>query len=129
MIELRKALLTYLKTIHPRVYFQVAPEEAQYPYIVFDFPNTLFDGEYQENVSVHIDGWDNNPDTTALESLMALINGNGELVNPTGLDKKTLISDTIAARFGLENKIPLRDDDPRIRRRKYIYQARIFGRS
>lgn len=138
MIELRKALKEYLKAIHPnvtiddkaysRVHFQAAPKKTPYPYLVFDFPNTLTDGEYKDNVVVDIDGWGDDSDTTELESLMALVNGNGELASPTGLDKKTLISSSIAVRFGLENKLPLTDDDPRIHRWKYVYQARIFKR-
>ena len=45
MIDLRIALSTYLRTLHSRVYFQVAPEAAIYPYIVYDIPSIFDDGE------------------------------------------------------------------------------------
>jgi hypothetical protein len=127
MIKLRTALQAYLKTKHPRVYFQAAPENAQYPYLVYDFPNTFDDGEASQTVTVDVDGWDApaGGDTTELETLMETVNGNGT----TGLNKKTLTTDDIVVTFYLDNKIPLTDDDKRIRRRKYIYQAKLFERS
>ncbi len=128
MSQLKDLLKAYLKTIHPRVYYEDAPESANYPYLVFDFPNNLSDGESVDVVVIDIDGWDvpNDGDITPLESLMALVNGNGNLDNPTGLDKKTLTAENMAVTFYLDNKLNLRDDDKRIRRRKYIYQARLF---
>ena len=130
----------FVKAIHPnvaidgksvsRVHFQAAPENAPFPYLVYDFPNISPDGESMDLAMVDIDGWDSptNGDTAALETLMALVNGNGNLISPTGLDKATLFTEAIAVTFYLDIKIPLRDDDPRIRRRKYIYQAKLFRR-
>ncbi len=123
MIQLRKVLYPFLKSIHPRVYFQVAPESAQYPYLVYDFTQITSDGEEFETVAVDIDGWDmpTGGDTTALETLMQTIND--------GLNKKTLTAEGLVVTFYLDRKIPLIDDDPAIKRRKYIYEARLFGRS
>jgi hypothetical protein len=123
MKKLRETLYPYLKSIHPRVYFQVAPESAQYPYLVYDFTQIQNDGEEFESVAVDIDGWDMpaGGDTTALETLMQSVNG--------ALNKKTLTAEGLAVTFYLDRKIPLIDDDPAIKRRKYIYEARLFGRS
>lgn len=121
MIELRILLQEYLKTLHSRVYFQTVNEKEMFPYIIYDFPNSIPDGEGYELITVDIDGWDynNTGDTTEIENLMRIINS---------LDKKTLISDDTAVTFYLENKIPLVDPDKRIKRRKYIYQAKLFRR-
>ena len=131
MKNLRKLLHPYLKSIHPRVYFQDAPDNAQYPYIVYDVTQVPDDGEGFHNIAVDIDGWDmpNNGDTTGIETLMETINGNGDIKNPTGLDKKTLIAEGLVVTFYLDRKLSLRDDNPKIKRRKYIYEARLFGRS
>jgi len=129
MIELRRTLTTYLKSVHPRVFFQVAPDDAVYPYLVLDFPNDAPDGEGLEVVVVDIDGWDDDTDTTALEALMAAVNGNGDRETPTGLNHRTLKTDTLVASFYIDRKLPLRDTDPRLRRRKYVYQARLFERT
>lgn len=123
MKNLRKLLHPYLKSIHPRVYFQDAPDNAQFPYLVYDFTQIVNDGEEFETVAVDVDGWDmpSDGDTTALEILMQTVND--------ALNKKTLTAEGLAVTFYLDRKIPLRDDNPAIKRRKYIYEARLFGRS
>lgn len=123
MKYLRELLHPYLKSIHPRVYFQDAPDNAQFPYLVYDFTQIINDGEEFETVAVDIDGWDMpaGGDTTALETLMQTVND--------VLNKKTLTAENLAVTFYLDRKIPLLDDNKNIRRRKYIYEARLFGRS
>jgi len=76
MIKLRKALHAHLKTIHPRVYFQTAPDTAQFPYLTYDIPNIFDGGEGHQTVTIDIDGWDSpvDGDTTALENLMTAVN-------------------------------------------------------
>ena len=123
MKYLRELLHPYLKSIHPRVYFQDAPDDAQFPYLTYDFTQITNDGEEFETVAVDIDGWDMpaDGDTTALEILMQTVND--------ALNKKTLTAEGLAVTFYLDRKIPLLDDNKNIRRRKYIYEARLFGRS
>lgn len=123
MKNLRKLLHPYLKSIHPRVYFQDAPDDAQFPYLTYDFTQITNDGEEFETVALDVDGWDMpaGGDTTALENLMESVND--------ALNKKTLTAEGLAITFYLDRKIPLRDDNPAIKRRKYIYEARLFGRS
>ncbi len=123
MKNLRKLLHPYLKSIHPRVYFQDAPDDAQFPYLTYDFTQITNDGEEFETVALDVDGWDMpaGGDTTALEALMESVND--------ALNKKTLTAENLAVTFYLDRKIPLRDDNKNIRRRKYIYEARLFGRS
>lgn len=129
MIELRKIIKGYLKGIHPRVYFQSAPSDAVFPYVVYDIPNISDDGELQEIILIDIDGWDRpeNGDTLPLEIIMASIEGDGDLFSPSGLNKRTLIAEKIAVSFYLETKLPLEDTDPLILRRKYTYQAKLFN--
>ncbi|GLC32919.1 hypothetical protein [Clostridium omnivorum] len=121
MIEVRTALSTYLKSLHSKIYFQVAPENATFPYIVYDIPNSFSDGEGGEVITLDIDGWDmnNTGDTTVIETLMQTINS---------LDKKVLTTDNISVVFYLENKMALIDDDKRIKRRKYTYSGRLIRR-
>ena len=123
MKKLREVVHSFLKLIHPRIYFQVAPDDAQFPYIVYDFTQIVNDGQEFETIVIDIDGWDipNNGDTTLLETLM-------ETLNDT-VNKRTLTAENLAVTFYLDRKLSLTDNDPQIKRRKYIYQARLFGRS
>lgn len=121
MIEVRKAINTYLKTLHPRIYFQQAPEDAIFPYIIYDIPNSFSDGEGGEIITLDIDGWDSNTtrDSTVIENLMKTINA---------IDKKTLSTNEVTLTLFLDNKIPLLDDDKNIHRRKYIYSGKLIRR-
>jgi hypothetical protein len=121
MIELRRALHSYLRSIHPRVYFQRAPDTAQFPYITYSF-EMIPDGEGFELVVLDIDGWDmpDDGDTTGLEGLMSDVK--------RSMDKKTLTTDDLVVSFYLDRKLALEDDNPKIIRRKYVYQGRIFER-
>lgn len=120
MINLRKLLHSYLKKIHPRVYYRKAPKDAKFPYLVWDITQMTPDGEGFEPATIDVDGWDMNDDTTALETLMDNVN--------SALDKKTLSNDKLSVTFYLDRKLPLGDDNPDIQRRKYVYEARLFRR-
>lgn len=130
MKVIRKALQAYLKSLHPRAYFQVAPDDAQNPYLVYDIQIIGMESKQWQAV-IDIDGWDvpEDGDTTALETLMETIAGDGDLKNPTGLNRCTLLTDSSIITLYLDRVIPLTDDDKRIKRRKQIYNAKIIGRS
>ena len=116
--ELRTAIQTLLKTLHPRVFFQVAKENAVYPYVVFDLPNSVDSGTL-ENFVLDVDVWDVNTDTTVLETLINTID--------EALHKRTIVIDKkMAFVIYRENRLTLTDDEPSIRRRKYIYQVRTY---
>ena len=121
MIELRRALHPHLRSIHPSAYFQRAPDTAQFPYLVYRM-EIRDDGETFHLITLDIDGWDRpeTGDTTELENLMTAVNA--------GMNKVTLTTDSLVVSFYLENKLALLDDDPKIHRRRYTYQGRMFER-
>lgn len=121
MIELRRALHPHLRSIHPGVYFQRAPDTAKFPYLVYRF-EMFPDGEGYGLITLDIDGWDRpeTGDTTELENLMTAVDA--------GIDKTTLTTDSLVVSFYLESKLPLVDDDPKIHRRRYVYMGRMFER-
>ena len=131
MTEIRAAIRAYLLTKHPRVFSEEAPDDAEYPYLVFELGTSFGDGESLEVFPVDVDGWDapEDGDTTLLETLMAAVDGNGKAVNPTGLNKQVLFSDNLMIVMYCENRLLVTDPETRIKRRKYIYQAKIFERS
>lgn len=118
VLEIRTALMTILKAVHSRTFFGVAPDDAIMPYVVVDMPNSV-DGDSLENFVLDVDIWDDDQDTTTLETLANSID--------TSLHKKTiLVTDKVGFVIYRENRLNLTDDDPRIRRRKYVYQLRSF---
>ena len=132
LVALRTAIKGYLETIHPRVYFRNdIPKNAAYPYLVYDFQATFTPDESTEQLLIEVDGWDKptNGDSLPLETLMENVNGDGDLSNPSGLNKKILSNDEIMAVFRLEGRTILDDDDPRILRRKYTYATTVYERS
>ncbi len=123
MIELRRALRPHIRSIHPRAWFEWPPDTARFPYLIYSIPSYYDDGEGHQLITLDVDGWDRPEiagDTTELENLMTAVNAS--------MNKVTLTTDSLVVSFYLDNKLALKDDDPRILRRKYIYQGRMFER-
>jgi len=116
--ELRQQIQTLLKTIDDNIFFMVAKDNATFPYVVFDLPNSI-DSGHLENFVLDIDVWDDNTDTTELEALCDSID--------SAIHKHTIVvDDTFGVVFYRDSRLTLTDEDPRIRRRKYTYQARVY---
>jgi len=116
--ELRGQIQTLLKTIDDNVFFMVAKDDATFPYIVFDLPNSI-DSGHLENFVFDIDVWDDDTNTTALEALCSSIDSAIH-------QHKIVVNNAFGVVFYRDSRLTLTDEDPRIRRRKYIYQARVY---
>ena len=122
MIEIRKAVNAYLRSLYSNIFYMQAPDTAAYPYIVYTL-EVYPDGEGGGIVDLEIDGWnlDLTGDTTVIENLMVLINS---------IDKETLVTDKLSVTFFNENMIPLLDDsDKAIQRRKYMYTGNLIRKN
>lgn len=121
MIALRKAILPQLKAICPRVYYQSAPDDAIYPYLVYDFPNS-FTSDEQEIFNLDVDVWDmpKYDDTTEIETIANLA--------WKKLHKFSYLDEDTQFTVHRENRLPPLDEDERLRRRKLIFQLRYFDR-
>lgn len=120
MIYLRTAIQSKLEEYHSSVYFQDSPEDALFPYVVFTFPN-LFTNEDQEIFVMDVDIWDNKEDTTTLETLSSQI--------WKGLNRYFYIDENIQFVVYRSNRLfELEDDNPRIKRRKLIFEVKYFER-
>jgi hypothetical protein len=119
MYNLRKTIQAQLKTVHPRLHFMSAPENTKFPYIVYQIEITNI-GDDLQMVTLDVDGWDDNRDTTELEILMDGVK--------QSLNKQIMINDKLAVFFDLDRRLTLTDSDPRINRRKYIFNGRLYER-
>lgn len=119
MIEIRKAVYNQLKAVHPRVYFLRAPETAVFPYLVYEMEITDL-GDRLKLLTVDVDGWSHDPDTTDLENIMSNTKNR--------FDRAIIVNEKLVVNFYLDRQLALTDEDPSIHRRKYIYQGRLFER-
>jgi hypothetical protein len=120
MIESRTLVNTRLKTVHPRAYFLRAPDKAVFPYVIYDIEITdIEDGV--KLLTLDIDGWDNNPDTSVLETLMESVHAS--------FKNETFITDKMVITFYTDRRIAtVEGDQQNIIRRKNIYLGRLFER-
>ena len=121
MINLRKATHQLLREIHPRVYYQRAPKDAVFPYVVYDFPNSFMETN-QEIFNLDVDVWTNQNDTTELETIASTI--------WKALNRYRHIDNDIQFSIYRMNRLPpLDEDEINIKRRKLIFQLRYFERT
>ncbi|MGD6832580.1 hypothetical protein ACQCT5_10475 [Sutcliffiella halmapala] len=118
MKELRTILKTLLRQYHSKVHFQ-RPTAISFPYIVFDLPNSYTDEEL-EVLSLDVDIWDNQSDTTTLETLAGTL--------WKALHKLTYLDEHMQFSIHRESRLTVIDDDPNIKRRKLIFSVRYFDR-
>lgn len=128
-IELKKMITTFLKTKATRVYpYDAVPDNAALPYTTYRLTTSYTDENQKLEVfTLLVDNWDNNPDTTALETVTGSIDGNGDKVSATGLhNKKYFASGKLQACFYRENRLEIEDEDPNIRRRQLRYEVQAY---
>lgn len=119
IIKIRNDIQALLSSINPEIYYEVADNDVVYPHVVFDLVNSTDDGTMERFV-LEIDGWDDNKDTTELETLMSEID--------QALHRRTVVIDEISLTFYRENRLTVRDPNPNLRRRQYSYQVRVYGK-
>lgn len=119
VLEIRKAVQTALKAVHPQVWYERAPDAAQFPYLVFLLENAI-DEPGLERFVLDVDGWDAPADgsTVMLEQLMEAVD--------QALHKRVVIADGVAFVIYRDRRFPVDDNDERIRRRKAIFELRSF---
>lgn len=133
VIEIRKIIVSALESAHPRVYYRKAPKKIEdpdnpgsyiptpFPYLVYDLPNSNDDGTLEQFI-LDVDAWDmSDGDTTTVEILIDSAD--------KSLHRKTFtVDDNLSVTFYRDNRLTVEDDDPSIKRRKYIYEVRTFER-
>ncbi len=119
MIEVRKAIKSQLKSIHPHVYFLESPSNAKFPYLVYTIELTDL-GDGLQMVTLDVDGWDNKDDTTALETLMSNVK--------SGLNRNIVINESLYMSFYLDRQLALTDENPQLNRRTNIFIGRLYER-
>jgi hypothetical protein len=126
-IELQKSIVEVLIKCTPKVFYESADQEADFPYIVYDFIGEIPDYESQKDkILLEIDCWSNKTDSREVESIADAVIGNRNRLNTSGLDQLLVTNNNFSARFYLDNKQNIPDPSPDIRRRKLTFEIQIF---
>lgn len=121
VILLRQVIGDILHAVHPEVWYENASDKAQYPYLVYNLPNSVDNGDTEIFV-LDVDAWDadQSRDTIGIE---ALIDAADRVLNG-----RVVTLDNLSFRILRDRRLSPKDDDKRIVRRTYIYQVRTFER-
>lgn len=154
MIKVRTALHSHLTGLtSSSVYFQVAPDTASYPYAVYDFQLYDFD-ESSQRITMDVDAWDDEVDTTALDTLIAEVDVDKDVISTIDyvlynnvenidMDSADYLFEArnefdyfflgelhyLSIVLFRESRIPLTDEDEKIKRRRYSYAGFLHERS
>lgn len=126
VIELQKQIYAFLKTKCDRVFYEDAPDDAIYPYVVYDFPSSLENYSNREDFMLDVDIWDNATNTKPIETLVGDINGDGDIDIPTGLHRKLIYINGVSAKIYKEGRFNIRDEDKRIKHRQLKYRIQTY---
>lgn len=119
MVSLFQSIYSKLNEVHSRVYFELAPQNAEFPYIVYKFPNSNRD-EHREDFTLEIDIWDNKADTTELETITDNIDKK--------LNRLQILDENFHVSIYRINRLMVPDTDPSIHRRQLRYNVKTYFR-
>lgn len=98
------SILAFLEGKHERVYRNKATKSPIFPYVVFRLesvsPSSPSD-DYYLNVDIYEDS---ESSVRPMEDLADSIDGNGNYLDPTGLNQKTINTDLFSAYFDREQR-------------------------
>lgn len=117
ILTLRSQLMTKLKTVASKVYFEDAPFDAVAPYVTFSFPSSFHNGRL-EVIVLDVDAWGVGNSTAAVENLSEDIRN--------AIDKFAINIAGLGCSIFFDRRLSINDTDENIIRRKYVYQIRIY---
>lgn len=116
-IDIREKIQTSLLTISSEVYYEDAPDDAVYPYIVLNIPDGFFDGASTTLDTIEVDVWDQSDSSiqseTLRQSIIDTLDGIVYLVNAN-----------FSIRLVFDRRMDIDDPDDRIKRKKSNFQIR-----
>ena len=127
ILNLRKVIYDFLITKQTRTFYEVAPENTAFPYVTFNLASSFANlNQVGESFRLEVDVWDNVLSTVALDTLVGQIDGDGAIVNASGLHRKHINNSKVQADFYREARLSIPDEDERIKRRKLIYEVEAY---
>lgn len=116
MNKLLELILQTLKTKHSRVYHENAPDNAVYPYIVFNIDDGF--KSHRDDLMLIIDIWDRNSSSIAIEDLTDSID--------KLLDEANIFNEFVLTTFYRQNRMKVEDPDVKLKRRQLRFNAQTY---
>lgn len=120
-------VLEYLSTKHTRVYRNRAPQSPVFPYVVYRVESVL-NNSPSEDFYINVDIYEDvSKSVRTIEDLADTIDGNGDYLNPTGLNQGIITTDIFSAYFDRENR-QFVDDEELVGKQMFNlrYNTRIY---
>jgi hypothetical protein len=124
--ELKEEIFEFLKTKINSVHFKDASSKTALPYCIFNLTNSSIIVNNREDYILEITLWDKNADTNIIDNIRDSINGDGDIFNPSGLDRKTFFLDNNIGKCYKEGQLDIIDQEKNIERRQINYIIKLF---
>lgn len=117
-MTLRIFLNNKLSNIHSRNYYETAPDDTVYPFLVYNLEESFDDGSI-ETFNLVMDAWDNKTDTTEIVQLISDVDNS--------LHRLRGSADGLFFIFYRNNRRTITDNDSRLRRRQLEFEIKVMG--
>jgi hypothetical protein len=118
--DLKKLIMTQLKTLTSNVYYEIAADNALYPHIVFSFKMINLGDLWRQDYTLDVDVWDKGQNTTRIDSLCDDIE--------RLLHMQNLPQTGILPTFYLIDRRSILDEDKSIKHRLVRFQIQNYER-
>ena len=127
LVDFLTAIQTRIATLASREYYgETVDPNAQLPYVTWKYATTN-DIEDLEDFIIEVDVWDSASDATAIEGMVAAIDGDGARTNPSGLHYYHYGSGARPTfRMFRINRLALPTLDENLLRRQLRYRVRVY---
>ena len=107
-----------LKNYSDAVYYEDAPNKAEYPYLVYN----LEDGyrSYREEYILTLDFWDRNQSSSNIENLVDAYDKH--------LENKLIVTELFSIRLNRLQRLKIEDEDKGLKRRQLKFEVQIYQR-
>lgn len=119
MRNLKIQLTAILRAIFARVYYEDAPDDALFPYIVYSF-GASYSNRYNEIVPLDIDVWDNNSSSANVDEIVADLKRN--------LEGLRYIDDEIQFVLYYDRMLDTDSEDKTLKRKTVSFELRYAER-
>lgn len=107
--SLRKTVISRLRTVSQKVYFEQAPDDAGFPHVVVSFGSIVNDDFNRSDIIISMDVWDRDSEAYNIEELCDSIEA---LFNNANVPNAQILPT-----FFLVNRLSLTDEDKGLKHR------------